>query len=435
MIRRRRKDPRYEHWRRRIFGLTWLSYVGLYLTRKAFPVVKNELKKPEVLGLTNAHLAWMDAANSAAYALGQFVWGPLGDRAGTRAVILVGMLGSVCAALFMGWTSSVVVLAVLLAFQGWFQASGWAPLSKNMSEFFSAEERGSVMGFWCTNYAFGGFIGSAIAGAVAQAWGWRWAFFVPAALLLGIWILFYLFQKDTPEDAGLPPIEVYHGLAREPKHPGRHAKPGESWGVVREVLRNRMVWLLAGVYVLIKPTRYLVLFWSPVFIHEQLGTGTAASGILGSVFEIAGPLGALAGGLLSDRVFGARRMPASILALFLLGAFMMVFRHLPATPLAVGSGLFLIGFLIYIPDSLVSGTAAIDFGTKRGASTASGLVNGCGSLGQIVGVSMPGWISKVTGNTADIWGPIFTSLGVALLVAGVLLLPQWNRRPPELKGA
>src|SRR5437773_10838298 len=95
---------------------------------------------------------------------------------------------------------------------------------------------------------------------------------------------------------------------------------------------------------------------------------------------------------MSDKLFAAKRMPISIIALFLLAACMVAFPHLPATRAAVGGGLFLIGFLIYIPDSLVSGTAAIDFGNKRGASTASGLINGFGSLGQIVGVSMPGWI-------------------------------------------
>jgi len=34
-------------------------------------------------------------------------------------------------------------------------------------------------------------------------------------------------------------------------------------------------------------------------------------------------------------------------------------------------GIFGIGFFLYMPDSLVSGTAAIDFGTRQGAGTAS----------------------------------------------------------------
>ena len=401
--------------------MTWLAYAGFYLTRKAFSVAKVELKKPEVLGLTTGQMSWMDSAYSLAYALGQFFWGTLGDRAGTRAVILLGMAGSVAVALLMGWSGTVTALTVLLALQGWFQSSGWAPLAKNLGEFFSRRERGGVMGFWCTNYAFGGFIASAVAGYAAQWFGWRWAFFVPAGALAVIWLIFFLLQRNRPEDAGLPSIETFHDEAVAASRTSRQA--------FGEVLRNRMVWLLAGVYMLIKPTRYLILFWAPVFVNARLGTGTAASGVLGSMFDLAGPLGTLAGGVISDRLFASKRMPASILALFLLAACMIAFPHLPASRAAVCCGLFLIGFLVYIPDSLVSGTAAIDFGGKRGASTASGLVNGFGSLGQIVGVSMPGWIGAFLAHGADIWSPIFTCLGIALAAAGVILLPQWNRVP------
>ena len=69
------RDRRYEYWRWRIFSITWLAYAGFYLTRKAFSVAKNELKKPEVMGMTKADMSWIDGANSVAYAVGQFVWG------------------------------------------------------------------------------------------------------------------------------------------------------------------------------------------------------------------------------------------------------------------------------------------------------------------------------------------------------------------------
>jgi len=151
------------------------------------------------------------------------------------------------------------------------------------------------------------------------------------------------------------------------------------------------------------------------------------------MFDLAGPVGTLAGGFISDHWFRAKRIPICVIALFCLALFMGAFRFIPATRLAIGSGMFLIGFLIYIPDSLVAGAAAIDFGTKKGASTASGLVNGLGSLGQIIGVTLPGWAGKVLGQGHNIWNPIFLWLAIALAVAGLLLLPQWNRLPPTAK--
>src|SRR5260370_41167653 len=113
------------------------------------------------------------------------------------------------------------------------------------------------------------------------------------------------------------------------------------------------------------------------------------------MFDLGGRVGTLAGGYVSDRVFKSKRMPMAIIAILCLAILMAGFRYLPPTRFAVGMGFFVIGFLIYIPDSLVSGTAAIDFGTKKGASTASGIINGCGSSGQGCGVPSPGGSAKI----------------------------------------
>src|SRR5881296_122386 len=54
-----RRDPIYERWRWQIFSITWLAYAGFYLTRKAFSVAKNELQKPEVMGMARGDMAWI----------------------------------------------------------------------------------------------------------------------------------------------------------------------------------------------------------------------------------------------------------------------------------------------------------------------------------------------------------------------------------------
>jgi len=418
----------YERWRWQIFGITWLAYVGFYLTRKSFWVAKSELEKPEVMGLSMSDMGWIDVTYQLTYAIGQFVWGMCGDRFGSRKVILFGMLGSVVVAVAMGMSSTVVLLGVFFGLQGLVQSSGWAPLTKNVGCFFSQRERGTVMGAWFTNYAIGGLIASPFAGYFGQMYGWRYAFFAPAVALLIIWVLFYIFQRNRPEDVGLPCIEQYHG---EPEavieaHAGSREKQEDSWKIIGEVLRSPMVLLLSAVYFFFKPTRYLILAWGPRYLTERLGTNMVESGALSALFELAGPVSILAGGVISDRVFKSKRMPLSVICLVLLAVTLFMMDKLPPSKTMLGGCLFLIGLFLFAPDSLVSGTAAVDFGTKKGAATAAGIINGAGSLGAVVGVGVPGFLEKQWG-----WDGVFTFLAAAVLLSALLLLPKWNALPKE----
>jgi len=437
-------------WQVRIFAVTWLAYAGLYLTRKALSIAKIELKKPEVMGLSTETLSLIDGGYLTAYACGQFVWGILGDRLGTRTVVLTGMAGSIAVAVAMGLSSSAVTLGLLFTIQGICQSSGWAPLAKNIAEFFSRSVRGRVMGVWCSNFALGGMVGAVLAG-LATRWGhatiplpavlggqitlpdpWRMAFFVPATVLSLIWLLFLALQANRPEDVGLPsPEQDRH----EPESAivageGLSDEPEGSWHTIFEVISSPIVLLLAFVYLFVKPLRYLLMFWSPVYLSERLGTGTAESGILGSLFDLAGPLGIFAGGWVSDRLFRSRRFPVITTTLFTGGLALALLPLMPATRWSLGAMLFAIGMLVYIPDSLVSGAAAIDFGTRRGAGTAAGVINGVGSLGAIAGGTLPGFVKQLTGSDTTPWNGIFFTLAGGLILAGLCVAPQWNRLPP-----
>jgi len=329
------KDRRYERWRWQVFAITWLAYAGFYLTRLSFSVAKIEMGKDSGtgLGLSNEWMGWIDGAYLTAYAVGQFFWGICGDRHGTRKVILASMLCSVVAALAMGASSMPILLMALLGIQGLCQAGGWAPLTKNVSYFFSQRERGTVMGLWCTNYALGGFVASVYAGYFGDLWGWRYAFYVPAATLLVIWLLFIWLQRNKPEDAGLPPIEEYHGegeaVLLTDEMPAEEREG--SWKVILEVCTNPMVLLLAAVYFFIKPARYAILFWAPKYLNERLGTNMLESGAISGLFQLAGPISVLAGGVLSDKLFGSKRNPVSIICLFLLAGALFVLDTLPKT--------------------------------------------------------------------------------------------------------
>jgi OPA family sugar phosphate sensor protein UhpC-like MFS transporter len=381
---------------------------------------------PAIL-LTKAQMSSIDAAFLVSYAAGQFLWGMLGDRKGARKLVLMGMAGSILTAAAMGLSSTALLLGVLFCLQGLFQSTGWAPLTKNISNWFSRQERGVVMGWWSTNYVVGGIVAAPLAGLCADVFSnWRYGFFGPAAGLGVVAAIFFWLQKDRPSDVGLPEIDSPSIDTDAPAAARAHG--GSSWAEIAAVLRNRVVLLLGAIYFFLKPTRYAILFWGPLYVHETLGTGMAGSGLVSIAFDVGGPLGVLAGGYISDKIFGSRRMPASALSLFLLAPILLSFGRLTAapSPLLIAGLFFIIGFLANLPESLVAGTAAVDFGGRAGASTASGFINGCGSAGAIFGGALPGLIAKAWG-----WGTLFTALGLSVLVAGILLLPKWNALPPE----
>ena len=430
-----KKDPKYEFWRLRIFGITWLAYAGFYLTRASFSVAKIGILEDPNLSLTVENMGVIDGLYLTAYAVGQFVWGMLGDKVGTRKIVLLGLSMSIVAGFAMGVSSIMLAFGVFALLQGLSQSTGWAPLAKNITNWFSLRERGVVMGWWATNYTIGGLIGAPIAGLAASYFlDWRYAFFVPAIILAVILILFFLLQKNKPEDIGLPTIEEYHNedqLSKDITNDEISSAPEEgSWKSIIEVIKNPMVLRLGAVYFFIKPTRYAILFWGPLYISESLGTGMAESAFVNAAFFLAGPFSVLAAGYASDKIFQSRRMPYCVISMFVLAILLFFFNDLASVHSSLVSAglLFSVGFLIYGPDSLVSATAAVDFGTRKGASTASGVINGMGSIGAIAGGTIPGFFKDSWG-----WDGVFMFLSASVLIASLLMISKWNALPGKIE--
>ena len=422
------REARFERWRWAILGITWLAYVGFYFTRKSFAVAKVGILSDPEMAMTKSAMGLIDMSYGIAYAVGQFLWGMCCDRFGSRRVILGGMAGSILVAVLMGFSTHNMLFGVLFFLQGLCQSSGWAPLTKNVSSWFSRRERGRVFGFWSTNYAIGGMLASGFAGYVALQFGsWRYAFILPAVVLGLVAVLFFFFQRNRPQDVGLTSVEKYHGEPEGVLMPGAPAvaKPG-FWVTVKAVLGNPMILRLGAIYFLLKPIRYALLFWGPVIIYERMGTNIGETAFISAFFEAAGPVGVILAGYLSDKVFRARRIPVIVLGLLGLAAILFSFNAITAANSRVAMMLVLaaIGCFLFGPDSLIASTCAVDFGTKEGAGSAAGFINGMGSVGQSLGLALPGVISERFG-----WNVMFTGMGCFILLAALMLAPKWNAVP------
>lgn len=408
-----------KRWRLQIFAITWLAYAAFYFTRKAFSVAKLGIDDDPDFMLERSVMANLDALYLGAYAIGQFTWGILSDRFGPRIVVFGGLLISAIAAAVMGTFATLPIFATMMVVQGLAQSTGWSGLCKNVGSFFSIQERGRVFGWWCTCYAFGGLVASPFAGWLAyEVYGdWRAAFIGCAAVVAVLAVLFFIFQRNTPQDVGLPPIEPLSETSD-----GTTQVHPTFISCLKTIIKNRPVLVLGLAYFMLKPARYAILFWGPVMVYERMPEiGKVAAAIVPTSFEVAGLAGPILIGLISDKIFGARRFPACVVSLLVLTVSLVLF--VPAmntgSVMVVVALLFMMGLTLYGPDSMISGAAAIDFG-KETSGTAAGFVNGCGSIGAVLGGLLPGYFDTET---------VFLCFTASAVVAIVIMLPFWNRRP------
>ncbi len=458
-------NPRYERWRWQTFGITWLIYASFYLTRQSFSVAKVALPYDLGVSLSRSNLGDIDSIFLTVYMLGQFLFGPLGDRFGPRRILLFGMGLSVASAVGFGLSSTFAMFVLFAVLQGIAQSTGWSNTTKTMSAWFSINERGRVIGWWCTHYTVGAAVAlpfagwlmdyyarapftsfalppSLLAGPVlayipTAVWGpmlflgadapfWRAAFWGPAGAVAGVALLAWLLLRNRPEDVGLQPIEEYHGDSKPltTEDEAIVKTPEGSWQLIAAVLATPRIWTLALAYFSVKLVRYSFMFWGPKYVAETLNSGPLASSVVAMAMPVGGLVGVIAAGYISDKLFQARRAPVAVLSLLACAVLMLAGIIQVHNPWIMATFFFLVGAFLFGPDSIISATASIDFGTKRGAGTAVGFVNGIGSIGGVLGGWLPGRIT-----TGANWTPLFEVMLIGLVLSSIVLLPLWRVKP------
>lgn len=389
------------------YALTWVSYASYYLGRKGLPVAKAALEG----ALGPAALYGVETGYLAAYALGMHVNGWFGDRVGARRLIGAGMIVSAAACFAFGASGASAALLAAWLVNGFSQSTGWPGNVKAMAEWTPPERRGAVMGVWSTCYQVGGIVATSVAVRFMVRWGRPWAFWGPAAIMLIVGVLVWALLKKGP---------VGDGPAR-----GREGEPAEGAAVdaVRwAVVKSPVIWSLGAAYFCLKLIRYAILFWAPYYLKQVLHYETTAAADVSTAFEWGGVAGAIVVGLASDRV---RSVPRPLVALVCVVGLAGAFRlYLGAGDGVVENvlGLALIGFLLFGPDSLVSGAAAQDAGGPKAAALAAGMINGLGSVGAVFQEAVVRAVSARWG-----WEGLFRVFVGLSLAAALCLVPAVAR--------
>ena len=359
--------------------------------------------------MSNANLGVISAAGTLTYALSFLVNGPLIDKKiGGKNGILIAAAGASLANVALGvltwliivrhWKVNLVAAySVVYSINMYFQSYGAMSIIKVKAYWFHVRERG----------VFGAIFGTFISAGNYFAFDWSasivsltkagapdnifrklfhsalpvdatWAvFFVPAAilvfwLLLDIWII-----KDTPEEAGFPHLDTHDASS------GQMHVEFSVLDLLRKIFASPLMLMIACVELTAGVFRYTILNWYSIFSRQMPQSGAEFFaqhwGWMTCVFGI---IGGFAGGIISDRIFQSRRgPPAAILCGLVLALSIIMAVYLFSSPMAIGWSAVLIFMASIGITSLMSGTAATDFGGRKATATCSGIVDAFAYIG------------------------------------------------------
>jgi OPA family glycerol-3-phosphate transporter-like MFS transporter len=433
-----------------------MTYAFLYMGRYNLNVSKNalgSLMSKEDFGL-------IFAAGTITYAVSFLINGPLVDKIGGKKGIIISSVGSAIANIMLGVLTylvltgqlhmkMVVVFSILYSINMYFQSYGAVSIIKVKAYWFHVRERGTFGAIFGTLISFGVYFafdwGQAIVDLIQVKAGhetWMsnavksvfalqtqnvdaiWAVFYIPAIIMFFWALIdWLLIKDTPEEANFPPFDTHDASS------GEMDKEYTTMELLKKVFGSKLMILFAFIELTSGVLRNGIMQWYFIFAKEVKQPGAEFFlehwGLLLCIFGI---IGGFLGGLISDSYFHSRRGPPVVFLsgfMFVMALLMAVF--LTSSPIIVGSAAVLISMAVIGVHSLMSGTAAADFGGRKATATCSGIVDGFVYLGTGIQSFSLGFLTTWSWH----WWPIF--LMPFALIGMYLAMRVWNDLPEATK--
>lgn len=413
-------DQQYDYWRNRILYALVIGYASFYLVRQNF-----SLAMPSMLDefhLTKTQIGWVLTAFSICYGISKFAAGCLCDRSNSRYFMAIGIIGAAVLNIAIGFSASIWMIGIFYVFNAWFQAMGWPPCTRSLTQWFGPKELGTKWGICNASREIGAIGILLLAPWLIQSFEWRTAFYVPGFLCFGLAAYVFWRMRDTPVSLGLPSIEEKEDLPREMHNAEEGEHPSFKQIFMNHILPNKPLWYVCFANFFIYVIRMGLFNWAPTFLKETKGINLTGAGLQMVSFELMGLFGGILAGWFSDRIFNGRRSAVSAIYMSILAFCILMFWLSPGTiPGLEFILLSLMGFLLYGPQVLV-GVAAAEFGSRKAAASAAGLTGVFGYMG--------GAFSGVgVGFLADTWGwnaPILFFLGSAV-IGTLLFILNWNR--------
>jgi OPA family glycerol-3-phosphate transporter-like MFS transporter len=434
-----------------------MSYAFLYMARYNLVVAKNALGD----SLSLVDFGWIFGAGTVVYGLSFLINGPLTDKIGGKRGIIISVLGAALANAGMGVVVYLfmqgrltrnlsLLLGLLYCLNMYFQSYGAVSIIKVKAYWFHVRERG----------VFGAIFGTLISFGVYFAYDWGQAivdaakahvdgtptlmqrlfealfsvgrydmdsiwlvFFIPSAILVAWGLIDVALIKDMPSQAGYEDFDTHDASSGEMDRNFSH------WELLQRVFTSRFMMIFAAIEFTAGVIRNGVMQWYKEYAH-QLPAGSVDFFMdhWGFLLCFAGIIGGFSGGIVSDRFFQSRRGPPAGIAqglIFAAAAVMAVVIF--ASPTVVSLCALVMACAVIAVHSLMSGTAAADFGGRKATATASGIVDGFVYLGSGLQSVCLGYLNTISWH---FW-PLF--MAPFALIGFFLALKIWRDLPAATK--
>jgi MFS family permease len=167
---------------------------------------------PERLGVSPSAASWVVTVIVVTAAVANPVLGRLGDQFGLRRVLFGTLTAYVVGSIICALATTLPVLVVGRALQGGATAS--IPLGISLLAALLPEGRRAVgVALVSAMLGLGGSVGLTISGAIAEGWGTRALFLVPAAVGVLVIVSLVVVVPEPPRGDGGTPLDVPGGLA------------------------------------------------------------------------------------------------------------------------------------------------------------------------------------------------------------------------------
>jgi len=410
-------------------ALNWfplgLAYAFMHMGRYNLTVAKNALGDC----LTKAEFGQIFGLGTLVYGLAFVVNGPLADRIGGRKTMLIGMLGSLLMNLLMGltlysaprWHLEIPIASmflVLYAINMYFQSFGAVGIVTVKAPWFHVRERGTLstifgmmisMGVYFA-FDWGSAIVAATRGKLAPQLGYMsravrlltgaggsgadenwWIFFLPAMLLGIFWVVLFIFLRNTPADAGFENFNTGEESISE------HGEVLPAREIFFKLFRHPVLAVICCIAVCLGVLKNGTMNWYPIFAKEtNINETFFIARNWGFMLLIAGVIGSVLTGWISDRFFQSRRAPmtAILCALVLVVSIVMCFT-MTTSPWLLGISTMLIAMSVLGIQGILSATSTIDFGGSKNAGAAVGMVDGLFYAGMSLQSFASGYLTPI----------------------------------------